>query len=263
MTRAAVLEAGQGDTAVLLLHGIGGAAAMWAEAGSGTVQALADAGFHALALDFPGYGAATDAGPPTMERMVAAVAELIMSLSASRVVLVGHSMGGMVAQELVARAGANVHGLVLSCTSAAFGKSDGDWQARFVAERLAPLDAGLGMPGMAAKLVPGLVAPQATQRARESALAVMARVPEASYRVALAAIAAFDRRSALAHIKLPTLMLAGELDGTAPPAVMQRMAQQVAGSEYVCLPGVGHIANVEAPAAFNAALLDFLRCRFS
>ena len=263
MTRAAVLEAGQGDTAVLLLHGIGGGAAMWAEAGSGSLQALADDGFHALALDFPGYGAAADMGAPTMDRMVAAVARLVTSLRASRVVLVGHSMGGMVAQELVARAAAAVHGLVLSCTSASFGKNDGEWQARFVAERLAPLDAGLGMPGMAAKLVPGLVAPDATQRARESALAVMARVPEASYRVALHAIAAFDRRSELARILLPTLMLAGELDGTAPPSVMQRMAQRVAGSEYVCLSGVGHIANVEAPAAFNAALLDFLHRRFS
>ncbi len=263
MTRAAVLEAGQGDIAVLLLHGIGGGAAMWAEAGSGTVQVLADAGFHALALDFPGYGAAADMGAPTMDRMVAAVARLVTSLSASRVVLVGHSMGGMVAQELVARAATTVHGLVLSCTSASFGKNDGEWQARFVAERLAPLEAGLGMPGMAAKLVPGLVAPDATQRARESALTVMARVPEASYRVALHAIAAFDRRSELAAIKLPTLMLAGELDRTAPPAVMQRMAQRVAGSEYVCLSGAGHIANIEAPAAFNAALLDFLHRRFS
>ena len=261
--RADVLEAGAGSTAVLLLHGIGGGAAMWGADGSGSLQALADAGFHALALDFPGYGAAAIAGPPTMERMVEAVAGLITGLSAPRVVLVGHSMGGMVAQELVARAAAGVHGLVLSCTSAAFGKSDGEWQARFVAERLAPLDAGLGMPGMAAKLVPGLVAPHATQRARESALAVMARVPEASYRTALAAIAAFDRRSDLARIKLPTLMLAGELDRTAPPAVMQRMSERVAGSEYVCLSGAGHIANVEAPAAFNAALLAFLRRHFS
>ena len=35
-----------------------------------------------------------------------------------------------------------------------------------------------------------------------------------------------------------------------------------AGSEYVCLRDAGHIANVEAPAAFNAAVLDFLRRRF-
>ena len=236
---------------------------MWAEAGSGSLQALAGAGFHALALDFPGYGAAAEQGPPTMERMVAAVATLANSLRAQRVVLVGHSMGGMVAQELVARSAATVHGLVLSCTSSSFGRSDGEWQARFVAERLAPLEAGLGMPGMAAKLVPVLVAPQATQRARESALTVMARVPEATYRVALAAIAAFDRRAELAAITLPTLMLAGELDRTAPPDVMQRMAQRVAGSEYVCLSGAGHIANVEAPAAFNTALLDFLRRHFS
>ena len=148
---------------------------------------------------------------------------------------------------------------MLACTSSAFGKADGDWQARFVAERLAPLDAGLGMAGMAAQLVPAMVAPAAAPEALAASIAVMARVPEASYRSALRAIAAFDRRSALADIRIPTLCLAGEHDRTAPPEVMQRLAQRVTGAEYRCLPDAGHIANVEQPEAFNAAVIDFLR----
>jgi pimeloyl-ACP methyl ester carboxylesterase len=157
---------------------------------------------------------------------------------------------------------AGVHGLVLACTSASFGKADGAWQAQFLSERLAPLDAGLGMTGMADRLVPGLVSPEALPQALLLAREVMARVPEATYRAALQAIAGFDRREALASLGVPTLLLAAEHDRTAPPAVMQRMAERIAGSEFHCLASAGHIANVEAPAAFNAAVLTFLQRHF-
>jgi pimeloyl-ACP methyl ester carboxylesterase len=245
------------SASVLLLHGIGGGRAIWADA----VEALRAAGHRALAIDFPGYGGAP--GSPTMDAMVAATAAAVETLGAGPVVIVGHSMGGMVAQELVARGAAAVQGLVLACTSAAFGKSDGAWQARFVAERLAPLDAGLGMAGMAAKLVPAMVAPSAPAAARQAAIDVMSRVPEATYRVALNAIAAFDRREALPRIAVPTLCLAAEHDRTAPPEVLQRMAQRIPGAEYECLVDAGHIANVEQPAAFHAAVLQFLQRHFA
>jgi 3-oxoadipate enol-lactonase len=172
-------------------------------------------------------------------------------------------MGGMVAQELVAREPSGVDALVLACTSAAFGPPGGDWQARFVAERLAPLDAGQGMAGVAAALVPAMVSPGARPGSADFAAGVMARVPEATYRSALRAIVAFDRRQELAKIAVPTLLLAGEHDRTAPAAVMQRMAGRIPGAVFVTLADAGHIANVEQPAAFDAALLDFLRRTFS
>ena len=87
----------------------------------------------------------------------------------------------------------------------------------------------------------------------------MAAVPEATYRTALQAIAAFDRRAALPPIAVPTLCLAGEHDRTAPPEVLQRMAQHIPGAHYQCLADAGHIANIEQPAAFHAALLAFLQ----
>lgn len=258
---AAFDAAGQGDTAVLLLHGIGGGRSIWNAQASGTLQAVADAGFHALALDLPGYGDSEALGPPSMDAFVAAVQAVIDHVQVKRVVLLGHSMGGMVAQEFAARWPERVHGLVLACTSALFGKPDGAWQQQFIAERLAPLDAGLGMAGMADRLVPGLVSPTASAAARQSARDVMARVPEPTYRAALKTIAGFDRREALGAIRVPALLLAAEHDRTAPPEVMQRMAARIAGSEYRCLADAGHIANVEAPAAFNAAVVDFLSRR--
>jgi 3-oxoadipate enol-lactonase len=121
---------------------------------------------------------------------------------------------------------------------------------------------GLGMAGMANKLLPGLVSVHASSASREAARQVMTQVPEATYRAALQAIAGFDRRDALASIGMPTLILAGEDDTTAPPEMMRRMAARVSGSEYRCLAQAGHIANVEQPAAFNGAVIGFLRRHF-
>lgn len=256
----AVDQAGQGPDAVLLLHGIGGGRALWGDAGSGSLQAIAALGCRAVAPDLPGYGGSAASGPPSLVDMVDAVAALITRLAPRRVALLGHSMGGMVVQELLAgRPEVPVQAVVLTCTSPAFGKADGDWQARFVAERLAPLDAGLGMVGMAERLVPTMLSPQAVAGAEARAIAVMARVPESTYRSALAAIVAFDRRAALPAIGVPTLCLAAEHDRTAPPEVMQRMAARIPGAHYLCLTGAGHIANVEQPEAFNAAVCGFLQ----
>lgn len=248
-------RAGPPGRAVILLHGIGGGRAIW----RGSVAALAAAGFDAIAVDLPGYGDSTGIAPGGVATMAAAVQALMDAVDLPRAAIVGHSMGGMVAQELVADAPQRVSALVLACTSPAFGKADGDWQARFVAERLAPLDAGGGLPALAAALVPGMVGPLASAAGVALARQVMGAVPEATYRRVLAAIVAFDRRAALPAITVPTLCLAGALDRTAPPEVMRRMAERIPGARYVELAGTGHIANVEQPAAFDAAVITFLQ----
>ena len=120
MTLPAFSEAGQGATAVLLLHGVGGGRAIWSDAASGTTSAIAAAGFRAVAIDFPGYG--DSPGLPTLDAMVQSVLVMVAHLGAPRTVLLGHSMGGMVAQEVAARAPQAVAGLVLACTSAFFGR---------------------------------------------------------------------------------------------------------------------------------------------
>ena len=61
---------------------------------------------------------------------------------------------------------------------------------------------------------------------------------------------------------MPVLALAGEHDATAPPAVMEKMAQKIPGAEYVLLPGCGHLANLERPRAFDDAVVGWLRRRF-
>lgn len=242
-------------TPVILLHGIGGGRAMWPR----TLQTLAAAGFDAIAVDLPGYGDSVQLPPGGVDAMADAVVGLMDHLGLPSAAVVGHSMGGMVAQAMAARAPQRVCALVLACTSPAFGKPGGDWQARFVADRLAPLDAGGGMPALATRLVPAMVGPTADTEGAALAQAVMAAVPEATYRRVLAAIVGFDRRADLPAIGVPTLCLAGALDRTAPPAVLQGMAERIPGAEFAEIAGAGHIANVEQPAAFEAALLGFLR----
>jgi pimeloyl-ACP methyl ester carboxylesterase len=90
----------------------------------------------------------------------------------------------------------------------------------------------------------------------------MSAVPETTYRRALQAIVGFDRRESLSELRVPVLCLAGEHDRNAPPAVMQRMAERIAGARYQCLAGVGHLVNMEAPGPFNRAVVQFLLRRF-
>ena len=80
-----------------------------------------------------------------------------------------------------------------------------------------------------------------------------------TYRAAILALVRFDERANLGRIAVPVLCLSGEHDRNAPAPMMQRMAARIPGARYVCLPGPGHLANLEAPAAFNAAVMDFLR----
>jgi len=244
---------GAGPT-VLMLHGIGGGHLAFAP----QVETLASSGYRAVAWDMPGYGHSAPIEPYTFMGLAQRCIALIESLQCGSVTLVGHSMGGMVAQEVVARRPELVGKLVLCGTSPSFGKPDGDWQREFIAQRTAPLDAGKTMADLAQQLVPQMVGPGALPEGLKLAEHCMGLVPPATYRRALEALVSFDRRASLAQIHVPTLLVAGEYDRNAPPAVMQKMAAAIAGSTYMEMKGIGHLQNLEAPEEFDALLLNFL-----
>ena len=250
---------------VLLLHGVGGGRQAWDDAsmgaGQGTGAALAAAGYTAVAVDFPGYGLSAPLPACSLAGMAGSVQALISHLGAGPAAVVGHSMGGMVAQELVATAPQQVRALVLAGTSPAFGKPGGDWQQQFLQSRFAPLDAGVGMAGLAGPLVAAMVAPGTAPDRQAAAQALMAGVPEAGYRAAVTALVAFDRRAGLASIAVPTLVITGEHDRTAAPEVARKMAERIPGALCHILPGAGHLLNIEQPDAFNTVLLQFLQQR--
>ncbi len=121
------LRWGRGERVVVLLHGLGGGRSAWGDALSGTGPALAAAGFSAVAVDLPGYGDSPAIDPYDIAGLAAVVVALIDWLQPARCALVGRGMGGMVAQEVMARAPQRVQALAISGTSAAFGNADGRW----------------------------------------------------------------------------------------------------------------------------------------
>ena len=107
---------GDGPT-VLMLHGIGGGHLAFAP----QVETLAGSGYRAVAWDMPGYGHSAPIEPYTFKGLAQSCVALIESLKCDHVILLGHSMGGMVAQEVVARRPELVSKLVLCGTSPSFG----------------------------------------------------------------------------------------------------------------------------------------------
>lgn len=249
---------GSGPT-VMMLHGIGGGHIAFAP----QVETLAAAGYRAVAWDMPGYGYSAPIEPYTFKGLAQSCVDLIDALQCEHVVLLGHSMGGMVAQEVVARRPERVSRLVLCGTSAAFGKrTDGRsadaWAQQFIAQRTAPLDAGQSMAEVAQRLVPQMVGPGSLPEGLRLAEHCMAGVPAATYRRALDCLVTFDRQAALSAIGVPTLLIGGEFDRVAAPAVMKQMADAIPDARYAELKGIGHLMSLEAPDEFDALLLDFL-----
>jgi pimeloyl-ACP methyl ester carboxylesterase len=237
-----------------MLHGIGGGHLAFAP----QVESLASSGYRAVAWDMPGYGHSAPIEPYTFKGLAQSCIALIESLQCGDVTLLGHSMGGMVAQEVVARRPELVSKLILCGTSPSFGKPDGDWQREFIAQRTAPLDAGKSMAQLAEVLVPQMVGPGSLPEGVRLATHCMSLVPASTYRRALEALVTFDRRANLSHILAPTLLVAGEQDRNAPPAVMKKMADAILHSTYIEMRGIGHLQNLEAPEDFDGLLLNFL-----
>jgi pimeloyl-ACP methyl ester carboxylesterase len=240
---------------VVFIHGIGGSARIWA----GQMQSFAAGGFVPVAVDLPGYGERPPVEALDFEGLAGDVEAAIAERGLERPALVGHSMGGMVAQAMLRRRPEGYSAAALACTSPAFGNADGEFQKAFVADRIGPLDAGKTMADLAPGLVARMVGPAAEPAGRAYAIEVMSAVPPATYRAAVRCLVTFDERAGLAGIRVPVLCLAGEADKTAPAKVMERMAARIPGARFVSLPGAGHLPNLETPAAFDAAILDFLR----
>lgn len=242
-----------GRRTVVLLHGIGGGGETFAP----QLEALADS-FDVVAWNMPGYGGSRLDGEMTFAGLAAALDGLLDKLGTAQADLVGHSIGGMIAQEFVATRPERVRSLVLSGTSAAFGSKDGSFQEKFVNDRLAPLDAGQTMADLARVAAARLVGPDADPMAGPAIEAAMGAVPTDSYRAAIKCLASFDRFADMAAIAAPTLLVAGEVDRNAPARTMESMSRKIAGARYACLPATGHMAPLEQPAAFNALVRAFL-----
>jgi 3-oxoadipate enol-lactonase len=238
---------------LVLIHGIGADGRMF----DPVVERLADAA-HIVTWNLPGYGGKPLAGPLDFPGLAAALAADLDALGIDRAVVLGHSIGGMVAQELAATSPHRVRALILSATTAVFGSRDGSFQRAFVQARLGPLDAGQTMAQMAAEVSPRLLGSAAAPEAAPALVKLMSEVPEATFRAAVACLVTFNRRAELERVAVPTLMIAGEEDTNAPLKAMTRMAEVVPGSRLEVLSRTGHLAPLECPDRYAEIVRRFL-----
>ena len=246
-----------GDPALpplVFLHGIGGAARGWRV----QLEAFSDR-YRTIAWDMPGYGGSPLLASVSIAALADALRDFLGQIGAKKPILVGHSIGGMIVQQLLVQSPDIPAAVVLAQTSPAFGKPDGDWQKEFIGARLGPLDRGETMVSLAPALVSELVGDDPDIRGMELARDCMAAVPEATYRATMLALLGFDQRGALKNIAVPTLVLSGSKDKNAPAPMMAKMASYIPSATYVELEGVGHLVNLERPATFDAALDSFLK----
>ncbi len=251
--------AGDEGEPIVFLHGIGGDAESW------RLQLDSFSGeFRAIAWDMPGYGDTAPLETMTFPSLVDAVSALFDRLSIERAHLVGHSLGGMIAQAFALARPDRLRSLTLVATSSAFGKRnngkpDKSWQDSFIEQRLGPLDRGASMAELAPMLVQDLVGDEPDPNVIKQAVAAMAAVPEAGYRDAIRCLATFDLAQSVAGIDVPTLLIAGEKDPVVPPRVMRHMAEALSNARLEVVTGSGHLVHLERPEFFNSVLSDFLR----
>lgn len=239
---------------LLLLHGLGGSRVSWEPQLTGLGE------WHrVVAWDMPGYGASPPLDVPTTFAALAdSVRDLADELGAERVHLVGISFGGMIAQYAAAAHPARITSLVLLATSPKFGL-DGTQPDEWRAARLAPLDAGHEPADFADRVLASLAGPHIDPAALDGQREAMARVGGYALRRSIECLVTHDSRAVLPTIVAPTLCMVGELDTETPPAYAMAVADLIAGARLVVIEGAGHLLNVEAPDAVNAAIIDHIR----
>ena len=248
------IEKGPEDSdAIIFLHGVGGDSHSWDFQLEGFSES-----YRAIAWDMPGYGGSPLVSPMTFEMLSDSFISLLDHLKIDQAHVVGHSMGGMVAQQAIATSPDRFKSLILSATSPAFGKADGVFQKQFIAARLKPLEDGLSMAELAKKQVPNMVGDTPNPKGLEMAYSSMSKVRIETFTAAMHCLVTFDRRDNLSLIKTPTLLISGEKDTNAPAPMMEKMGSKIPGAEYICMANVGHLSNIEKPKEFNNVVKKFI-----
>ena len=181
---------------------------------------------------------------------------LLAGLDAGPVVWVGLSLGGMVGQELALRHPHRVRALVIANSTAGFDEAG----RRGWDERLAMLERGeleaIADAAMGRWFSADFRAAQAATVARWRRR--VASTPLHGYLGAAHAVRGHDTLARLPGLALPTLVIAGDRDPATPVAMSQAIVHAVPGARLVVLDGAAHLSVLEQPAAFTAAVQDFL-----
>lgn len=246
------LERGGAGPGLLCLHGIGSAAASF----DAQVSGLGDLR-DVVAWDAPGYGgSAALASPPGMQGYADFVAQLIRSLWTDPVAVMGASWGGTIAMVLAARHPELVDRLILIDSTR--GSAATPEQSAAMQQRAVEL-AEVGPEVFAQRRTPRLVSPTCNRAIVAEAQQTMAqsiRLP--GYAHAADSMAQTWLGPELGAVQARTLVICGADDVVTGPTESLALAQAIRGARLEVLPGVGHLANLEAPEAVNDLVRAFL-----
>lgn len=244
-------RAGRGAT-VVCIHGFCQSSAYWAP----TLDRLAAHGIPALAVDLPGFaGSANEGGRYTMPALADAVAGYLELRGLEKIILVGGSMGGVVAQHLALRHLERVSRLLLAATGAAtedpavaLAKADVMAAASWNEQTVTPIVAGFFYN-----------APPADKLAEYRAIAMMASQSAAVE--AARSNASLRTLEELGRIAVPTLIVQGRHDKARTVEHGELMRSRLPSATLAVIEDAGHTPQLERPEEFHAVALPFLLAR--
>jgi 3-oxoadipate enol-lactonase len=208
-------------------------------------------------INLPGFEGSQPAMLALMDAYVAVIEDGFDEFAiANDAVLMGNGFGGTVALAFALAHSERISKLVLSDAAACF-PPEGRQAFALMAQKVA--DSGLGaVAEIAAKRVhsPAYLAahPEAVEQRKQVLLGIDPKAFQAACRI----LQESDLTPLLHHLRVPTLVVCGELDQATPPALNKAIAAKVPGARYVELPGCGHCPPLEQPEAFLAVIKDFV-----
>lgn len=237
---------------MVLIHSVGADLTIWDD-----VAPALRKQFRVVAYDVRGHGGSKSTyGPMSIPDWSEDLDALLRSLGIERTIIVGLSMGGMIAQTFAARNSAMISNLVLMDTA-----SDYEPEMRRVWEERAQIAERDGMsplvdPTIARWFTPSFIAhnSESLQRVRRSIAAMDSR----HYAEGCRALGALNTSPILHSVTSRTLVVVGEDDHATPKVQSERIAALVPGSELVIIPNAAHCPCVEQPEAVLQTLGRFL-----
>jgi 3-oxoadipate enol-lactonase len=240
--------------ALLLLHAFPLNLSMW----DAQAAALQDRN-TVVRFDARGFGGSTPAeGLLSMEGIADDAVAALDHAGAGQAAVCGLSMGGYAAMAFARRHPSRLRALVLADTKAGADTAEARANRATQAEKVRREGTAGVIDAMLPKLL-GSTTRESRPAVVEQARALMAAASPRAVVDALAGLAArADSGPHLRDVRVPTLVLCGEEDDLTPPTEAEAIARAVPAARLTLLPGAGHLANLETPEAFTAALRAFL-----
>ena len=211
-------------------------------------------GYQCLTYDQRGHGTSDCPQPPyTMGGLIRDLERLIDHFALTEVVVIGVSLGGLVAQGLAVKRLDLVRGMVLSNTAARIGTPE-IWH-----QRIEDISA-TGLEAYADSAMQRILGPGFRDNPQLPYLrTLLTQTNPDGWIGCAAAIAGTDLYTTTASLRLPTLAIAGANDGSTPPDLVRETAELIPGHRFALMRNAGHLPMVEKPAQYAALLQDFLR----